>query len=71
MMFKICERMLKLCQAAADADGLVQYSDMENFTKAFIAYKYDVKGGKMAVGQYNHNGQKSESNMTTRRSSNR
>ena len=69
LVFKICERLLKLSNS--------QYytADMENFTKNFVAYKYDAKGGKMTAGQYKNltkNGQKSEqSNLTTRRSSNR
>ena len=74
LVFKICERLLKLSNS--------QYysTDMENFTRNFVAYKYDVKGGKMAIGQFkkfvSKNGQKSamvkgESSLTTRRSSNR
>ena len=62
LLFKIGERLLKLCNCGP------QYSaDLENFTKKFIAYKFDAKGGKMTIGNYKMNG----SNMATRRSSNR
>ena len=73
LVFKICERLLKL------SNSHYYSADMENFTKNFVAYKYDAKGGKMTAGQYKKptkNGQKSalvgaESNLATRRSSNR
>ena len=62
LIFKIGERMLKLCNCGP------QYSaDLENFTKKFVAYRYDAKGGKMTIGNYKTNG----SNMATRRSSQR
>lgn len=67
LIFKICERLLKLCNCGP------QYSaDMENFTKLFIAYKFDAKGGRMTVGNYSSpKSTPSESIMATRRSSNR
>ena len=70
IIFKICERLLKLSNCR------VYSTESENFTKSFVSYKFDVKGGKMTVGQYKpvKNGQKavgSESNLATRRSSNR
>ena len=74
LVFKICERLLRL------SNSHYYSTDMENFTKNFVAYKYDAKGGKMAAGQFkkivSKNGQKSamvtgESSLTTRRSSNR
>ena len=72
LIFKICERLLTLSNCHP------QYSaDMEHFTKSFIAYKFDAKGGRMAVGQPqpNKNGQPknhaNDSNFATRRSSNR
>jgi hypothetical protein len=72
IVFKICERLLKLCNCGP------QYSaDMENFTKMFISYKFDAKGGKMVMGSFNQtrtnssNGTPNESVTATRRSSNR
>ena len=69
LVFKICERLLKL------GNSRYYSADMENFTKTFIAYKFDAKGGKMTVGQWDNkptkNGSNKESNLATRRSSNR
>ena len=71
LMFKICERLLVLSNTHP------QYSsDMENFTKSFIAYKFDAKGGRMNVGKLanKNNGeiqQPKNDRMATRRSSNR
>ena len=68
LIFKICERLLKLCNCEP------QYSaDLENFTKMFIAYKFDARGGRMTVGNYTTNNKStpSDSIMATRRSSNR
>ena len=38
LVFKICERLLKL------SNSHYYTADMENFTKNFVAYKYDAKG---------------------------
>ena len=71
LMFKICERLLALSNCHP------QYSsDMENFTKTFIAYKFDAKGGRMNVGKIGSKNGKNHDNTTTshlatRRSSNR
>lgn len=71
IVFKICERLLRLCNC-----GPAYSADLANFTKMFISYKFDAKGGKMAMGNFGSSSSNntnhttpSDSIMATRRSS--
>ena len=64
-MFRVCERLLKLCGGGPS----YKTDDGANFTNDFVAFKYDAKGAGSKLALSSNSASSNDSILATRRSS--